>query len=119
MKDLFAKNLSLCEECINRLMSDQGNDQISNTEQLLDKMLNFQDQLSTASSLVATVTVQQDPNQFSTMQPESNQASMAAAESIEAPAEDSQEPKKKIKKLNMKPKQKTKPAEAVPESIPE
>lgn len=41
MKDLFTKNVSLCEDCINKLMSEQGSQQITNSEQLLDKMLNF------------------------------------------------------------------------------
>lgn len=41
MKDLFSKNNVMCEDCINKLMSEQGSHHITNSEQLLDKMLNF------------------------------------------------------------------------------
>jgi hypothetical protein len=37
-------------------MSEQGN-QLTNNEQLLDKMLNFQEQLQTALSILDTVTI--------------------------------------------------------------
>ena len=52
MKDLFVKNVSLCEECIGQLMSEQGSANLTNSEQLLDKMLNFQEQLQTALSIL-------------------------------------------------------------------
>lgn len=41
-------------------MSEQGN-QLTNNEQLLDKMLNFQEQLQTALSILDTVTIQTKP----------------------------------------------------------
>lgn len=67
MKDLFSKHNVLCEDCINKLMSGQGSQNITNSEQLLDKMLNFQDQLQTALGILQTVTLEQDRTKFLTV----------------------------------------------------
>lgn len=43
MKDSFLTNLSLCESIIGKLMSEMSLFDSSNHEQLLDKMLKFQE----------------------------------------------------------------------------
>ena len=45
------------EKCINQLMTDEANQQISNNAQLLDKMLQFQETLSNAKLLLSAVEV--------------------------------------------------------------
>ena len=55
------------ERCIETLMSDTGNSKISNTEELMNKILGFQDQLRSASEMLAampvTVAGESDPTE--------------------------------------------------------
>ena len=53
--------LTLAEQCIEKLMSEQGNAKISNIETLLDKMLTFQGQISNVKEIFETIDVTERP----------------------------------------------------------
>ena len=70
-KKSLAEGLSLAEQCIEKLMSDQGSAKISNIEVLLDKILGFQGQLSNVKEILSTIDVSERPGagqqRFATM----------------------------------------------------
>jgi len=54
----ITSGLVKCQDCIQRLTTEEATQQISNKDQLLDKMLNFMDILHNAETLLEKVNLE-------------------------------------------------------------